>query len=251
MLFLFDVDGTLTPSRKKIDYKFSIFLSNFFLNYDCYIVTGSDKPRTVEQLGQVYNLAHMSFQCSGNQIWKGDNLIRESKWKCPDDLRALLEKHISKSNFDANYRTGYHIEERPGSINFSILGRKSSNKGRQEYIFWDEATEERERIALDITNRFPEISAVVGGETGIDIFPKNKDKQQVLDYLPKDQEILFFGDRMNMNGNDYSLAKVIENTKRGKSHHVSGWENTRDILQQIYSEAMGQDSRLRNRPGII
>lgn len=237
-IYLFDVDGTLTPSRKKIDYKFSIFLSNFFMNNDCYLVTGSDKPRTVEQLGHVYNLAKMSFQCSGNQIWKENSLVRESEWTCPDDLRSLLNSYLDKSRFDSIHRTGYHIEERPGSINFSILGRKATHRGRQEYIFWDEATEERERLSMDIMNKFPDISAVVGGETGLDIFPKGKDKQQVLDFLPRDREIHFFGDKIRRGGNDHSIAMAIERQNRGRYYDVISWENTRDILESINNSSV-------------
>ena len=57
-MFLFDVDGTLTPSRQKMDKEFSKFFSNFCKNNDVYLVTGSDRDKTVEQLGKtLYNLS--------------------------------------------------------------------------------------------------------------------------------------------------------------------------------------------------
>ena len=57
-MFLFDVDGTLTPSRKKIDKEFSKFFSNFCKNNDVYLVTGSDRAKPVYQLGEsLYNKA--------------------------------------------------------------------------------------------------------------------------------------------------------------------------------------------------
>ena len=56
--FIFDVDGTLTPSRGKIDEKFSQFFFDFCTLNHVYLVTGSDKPKTVEQIGNViYGMA--------------------------------------------------------------------------------------------------------------------------------------------------------------------------------------------------
>ena len=48
--FIFDVDGTLTPSRGKIDNDFKKFFVEFCMNNNVYLVTGSDKPKTVEQI---------------------------------------------------------------------------------------------------------------------------------------------------------------------------------------------------------
>ena len=41
--FIFDVDGTLTPSRGIIDLNFKMFFNTFCLDNDVYLVTGSDK----------------------------------------------------------------------------------------------------------------------------------------------------------------------------------------------------------------
>jgi len=44
--FLFDVDGTLTPSRKKINSQFAIWFLYFAQNNPVSLVTGSDNPKT-------------------------------------------------------------------------------------------------------------------------------------------------------------------------------------------------------------
>ena len=41
--FLFDIDGTLTPSRSVIDKDFKIFFLKWMENKSVYLVTGSDK----------------------------------------------------------------------------------------------------------------------------------------------------------------------------------------------------------------
>ena len=48
--YIFDVDGTLTPSRQKIDPEFSTFMVNFACEHDVYLVTGSDRDKTLVQV---------------------------------------------------------------------------------------------------------------------------------------------------------------------------------------------------------
>ena len=55
--FIFDVDGTLTPSRQEIDGDFAVFFGNFCAEHDVYLVTGSDKEKTIEQIGEEIYIA--------------------------------------------------------------------------------------------------------------------------------------------------------------------------------------------------
>ena len=41
-VYIFDVDGTLTPSRLKMDEEFYDFFRNWIPNHKYYLVTGSD-----------------------------------------------------------------------------------------------------------------------------------------------------------------------------------------------------------------
>mgnify|MGYP000686652846 CR=1 FL=1 len=50
--FIFDVDGTLTPSRGEIDHDFAVFFSTFCAENNVYLVTGSDRDKTIEQIGE-------------------------------------------------------------------------------------------------------------------------------------------------------------------------------------------------------
>ena len=56
--YIFDVDGTLTPSRSKIDLQFYRWFKDFATNHEVYLVTGSDREKTIEQITpEIYNLA--------------------------------------------------------------------------------------------------------------------------------------------------------------------------------------------------
>ena len=47
--YIFDVDGTLTPSRLKMDKEFAKFFRNWIANKQVYLLTGSDHDKTIEQ----------------------------------------------------------------------------------------------------------------------------------------------------------------------------------------------------------
>ena len=51
MKFIFDVDGTLTPSRRQIEPDFLQFFLDFVDNHEVYLVTGSNREKTIEQIG--------------------------------------------------------------------------------------------------------------------------------------------------------------------------------------------------------
>ena len=62
--FIFDVDGTLTPSRQEIDMDFAVFFTDFCAEKDVYLVTGSDREKTIEQVGEeIYSPAQRVYNC--------------------------------------------------------------------------------------------------------------------------------------------------------------------------------------------
>jgi len=228
--FIFDVDGTLTPSRGIIDIHFKMFFNTFCLDNDVYLVTGSDKPKTIEQIGEdTYILCKRVYQCSGCDVWEGNTNIRTTDWTLPALARTFLISCEYESKF--TIRTGNHIEERPGMVNFSVVGRNASLYERTQYVAYDTIHNERTTIAKAFNIMFPELEARPGGETGIDIAPRGSDKSQILmDFnRPEMESLVFFGDRMDEDGNDYPLK--LANYK-GKNHHVEGWQHTWEKLRE-------------------
>jgi len=226
--FVFDVDGTLTPSRGKMDYQFKAFFNTFCLVNDVYLVTGSDKEKTIEQIGETYNLAKVVYNCSGNDVYSSGVNIRSKEWTAPKELMDLMYGWLQASSFPL--RTGNHIEERPGCVNFSIVGRNATLGERKLYIKHDLENKERESIAYQINLEFPEITAKVGGETGIDIYPTGWDKGQILYDFNDFDRVIFFGDKMEQDGNDYPLASKLKHPS--KAIHVTGWKDTWEKLKE-------------------
>jgi len=227
--FIFDVDGTLTPSRQQIDLSFCVFMIKFCCKHSVYIVTGSDRQKTIDQLGlDICYRVEKVYNCSGSDVYVRDNNVYKSNWKLPDDVKRFLQDELDYSQFPL--KTGNHIEERAGGVNFSILGRNALFEEREIYREWDEIHDERIDIADRIKNQFPDLNIQIGGQTGLDI--SDSDKSQILrDFNPSD-EIHFFGDMMLEGQNDYPLAKALKDMG-GHPHHVKNWEDTRTQLSEL------------------
>ena len=228
MYYVFDVDGTLTPSRGSIDPEFCEFLISCAQKNKIVLVTGSDRDKTVEQIGlELFNLTTYSFNCAGNEVYQKGQSTYKSDWVLPDDAWLWLENELYSSEYKARY--GRHFEQRTGLLNFSVVGRKAGTTQRTAYYEWDKINNERNIIAKAFNKRFPNLTAQIGGETGIDIFPKGKDKSQILDWF--EGPICFFGDRMDPEGNDRPLAERITNDNRGASYAVRNWKDTWHYLK--------------------
>ena len=228
--FIFDVDGTLTPSRQAIDLKFAVWFRTFCRNNDVYLVTGSDRPKTLEQIGEtIYNSCKRVYNCNGNDVWEKDVNVRSNDWTLPEDAHKWLSIQLTESDF--SIRTGLHFEHRPGMVNFSIVGRNANMAERAKYCAFEEYNGERNHIAKQFNKQFLGIKATVGGETGIDIIAKGKDKRQVLDEVKEDR-VFFFGDRMDPDGNDFSLAYAVKEAG-GVAKQVKSWRDTKEILENF------------------
>jgi phosphomannomutase len=234
MKFIFDVDGTLTESRQRIDPEFKNWFENFATHNAVYLVTGSDREKTLEQVGStVYNLAIRVYNCSGSDVWEQDRNIYTKEFTISDELEASLINHLNESKFTP--KTGKHIEKRPGLVNFSIVGRNASMENRFLYRQWDEHKKEREIIAQTLSRLYQDVNFQIAGETGIDITPKGADKSQILkEFDLKNDQIFFFGDKMEPGGNDYEIGFNLAISGH-TVHQVKSWKDTWDHLKKILS----------------
>ena len=232
MIYLFDVDGTLTPSRQPIDKEFLQFFLQFCDTNDVYLVTGSDRKKTVAQIGKkLYNKCKRVYNFSGNDVYEQDTNVFTTDWKIDEEMKDHLHVELYESKFPV--RTGRHLEERPGCVNFSIVGRNAIMVEREEYVQWDKEHNERLGIAQRFNEKYSELEATVGGETGLDIAPKGNDKSQILKRYHSYDNITFFGDKTYETGNDYTLAHAIITNQCGKVYQVSNYQETWKILRSL------------------
>ena len=152
--YIFDVDGTLTPSRVTIRDEMKEYFLSFANKNKCYLVTGGDREATMRQVGEeIYNACRMVFNCCGNDVYEGELNVFKNPWTLSHEARMYLKDVLRLSNY--KQQTG------------------------------------------------------VGGETGVDIFERGKHKGQILEYFEDFDSIRFFGDRTDVQGNDYPIASRL------------------------------------------
>jgi len=236
-LYMFDVDGTLTPPRQEMTLEFWSYFKNWLKGKDVYLVSGSDLKKLTQQLPQEC-LEEVSgvFTCMGNVFYKDRKKVYENKFEYPRGLKADLNRFLQQSEYKT--KCGNHVEERVGMVNFSTLGRHADQKQRKKYHRWDIKNEERKSIASFLNEKYEgKIEVTVGGEISMDICNPGKDKAQVLEYLKdnviKDSQanITFFGDKVHKGGNDYSLARdLIQNNNKQFKCRVCAVNSYKDTL---------------------
>jgi phosphomannomutase len=241
-VFIFDVDGTLTPSRQPMTNEFQEFFKEWVKTNTFYLVTGSDIVKLQEQMCMYDIEAHGIFTCCGNEYWQPDpavhpkhcDLIYEKKFKPSEKLIKYLELELKFSPYKKQY--GNHIEDRGTLLNFSIVGRDCTQEQREDYNKYDTEKGERKRISEAIKRQFPDLDAVLGGQISIDIYPKGNDKSQVLEHIEKqheNDELIFIGDGIENGGNDYPLAHLMDGIANYNWYQTEGWKQTKLILEKL------------------
>jgi phosphomannomutase len=222
MNFVFDVDGTLTPSRQIVDSTFATWFLDFIKHNTVYFVTGSDYAKTLEQLGpEICESVAGVYSCAGNALYVAGKQVYANTFELTQEEFEFLNMLLALSAYPE--KTGQHIESRLGLYNFSVVGRSANHDQRKEYVQYDSAINERANLAKLITLKFPRLEATVAGETGIDIYLKGNDKSQIVKNV---KPFIFFGDKTEPGGNDHTISLLAD-----KCYTVSGWEETFSILK--------------------
>ena len=236
-IFMFDIDGTLTPPRLPMTEEMVEMFKGFCERNRVILVTGSDMSKVVEQVPkEIRDLVEGIYTCSGNAYTVGDEIIYENEFRPPEKLIALLEDWKNYSHYPV--KTGKHLEYRDGMLNYSTVGRNCTQQEREDYEAWDNENGERAILRERILNMFPSLDCAIGGQISIDIYPKGLDKSQSYFRVKgdnPDHAIIFCGDRLMPGGNDYPFFKAMgENQTRCHpldiAVPVSSWQDTKRFL---------------------
>ena len=248
-LYIFDIDGTLTPSRQFMTPEFAKFFDKWTDKNNYYLVTGSDMEKVKEQIPILYlERAQGIFTCCGNEfyknkLWKNEHTeeihtykVYENKFSVPQGLTDFLMDKVNNSEF--SIKTTNHIEDRGAMINFSVVGRDCTLEERQKYFEWDNKNKERKNIVDDILKSWPTLEASIGGQISIDIHDPGMDKSQIFSHIKRNyseliERYIFIGDRTMEGGNDYPLAKLINKHVIGEVFQTEGPEHTKKILEEL------------------
>ncbi len=236
MIYVFDMDGTLTPARKPMTDEFAKAFLPWLKANIAFIATGSDFAKVEEQMPKDIINAFTGIYCAmGNALWQN------GKYAYLRDIKPEVELLEDLENFRKNTKYPYtlfdnYIEKRTGALNFCVLGRNCPYEERERYTAWDSLNGERKEIQKFLSKKYPQYDFSLGGNISIDIVKKGCGKGQVANLLRQDypnEKIVFIGDRTFEGGNDYELAcalKKLDNTV------VVQVENPNQVLEYLIKE---------------
>ncbi|VEV55136.1 phosphomannomutase, putative [Plasmodium vinckei vinckei] len=234
-IFLFDVDGTLTKSRKTIEKDMVDTLLELKSKGECLLalVGGSDYKKIIEQI-QYPEIFDYIFSENGviahknNEQYFSENIVNflgESKLK---NLINYCLLYIA--NLDIPKKRGTFIELRNGIINISPIGRNCSYIDREEFCAYNSKHDILKTFRSNLINEFGKYNLAfsIGGQISIDCFPTGWDKTFCLRHIEGiSNEIYFFGDKTDIGGNDYEIF----HDKRVRGYSVTCPDDTIKVLR--------------------
>ena len=252
-IVLFDMDGTLTPPRKKMDWDIIDQLCDLQrAGFEIGILTGSDMNYVEQQCDLIFDLSPVDpfevhyLPCNGTKYYRlsnnGFNAIYEKNMRQElqeDDWRRLMQLLTSlQSSITRVHRnipmTGNFISYRGSTVNWCPIGRAANEADRTEWVLWDRRQRIRENwltIARQGLNNadLEHIIIKLGGDTSFDIYPEGWDKTFAFSNFKDYDKIYFVGDRCGKHGNDheaYLLAGEL-------GYSTTGPKETIQIIKEI------------------
>ncbi len=257
-ILLFDMDGTLTPARKKVDSKTRKMIRDLCdRGHKVCIVSGSPFDYIQEQmmLSTGWLLDEVVLMpCNGTQVYTQKDTQRKYEQTYEVTMRGYLEAHSSLTDpykelvrnilelqtyalrrYDFPV-TGNFISDRGSMINWSPVGRDASHEDRASFVLEDIKNNLRKHLCDCLRVRLDDADLrttdlALGGSTSIDIFPKGWDKTHALRHIDPSMKVWFWGDKCDPRGNDHTLWKALQSKKT--SFAVEDPADTRKIVQGL------------------
>ena len=219
-LLLFDVDGTIAESGLKMNDEIAKLLNKIKekCNIEYGIVGGGKFDKIIYQIDNKIKVDHIFSECGSiyhklnnnyDEIYKKD--IRKYKfYKEINILVKIFLKYLSKVDY---LLSGNFVDLRNGLVYLSLVGMVANEEERNNFIKLDKIYKYREEILQILQNESVrlkienDIDILLGGSVGIAIYPKEWNKIQIMETITLEQyeEIYYFGDKYEEDGNDYKL----------------------------------------------
>lgn len=211
-LVAFDLDGTLTQHKTKLDDKNRSVLEKLSQKYTLLMVGAGQCRRIFNQMNEFpidiignYGLQYAKY----NKDIKDIELVRDEVLPCNrESVTERVEMFREKYGF-TEYK-GNCVEFHPsGCVTFPILGTAADIADK---LSFDPDRSKRRKIYDEVCEAFDEYIVFVGGSSSFDMAPKPYNKYYALDLYCKEKgiahnEVVFVGDDYGLGGNDESVYK--------------------------------------------
>ncbi|TFB95918.1 HAD-IIB family hydrolase [Cryobacterium sp. HLT2-28] len=242
-LVAFDLDDTLAASKSPLDPRMAALMVRLLGAVEVCVISGGQiaqfHMQLIDNLDNVSDEAlaglHLMPTC-GTQYYRH---IEGSWTQIYAELLTDAEKASALIAVEATARElGYWesdtwgpiLEDRGSQITFSALGQAAPVAAKTA---WDPSGEKKNTLREAVQALLPDLEVRSGGSTSVDITRRGIDKAYGMNKLAaltgvSLDEMLFVGDRLDENGNDYPV-KVLG----VECVAVGGWEDTAAFLETL------------------
>lgn len=214
-LIVFDLDGTLAPSKSPIDGEMATLLAGLLAVVKVAIISGGDwrqfETQVLARLPASAPLSGLSIlPTSGTTFYQyrdgwqklySEDLSDAQK----QQIVAAIDAAVASTGFAATKTWGETIEDRGSQITYSALGQEAPLDQKSQ---WDPDFSKRQKIKALLDVALPDFSVRLGGTTSIDVTLPGIDKAYGIRKLEKIlgvavAEMIYVGDALFPGGNDY------------------------------------------------
>ena len=247
-LLAFDLDDTLAPSKSPLDPRMIDLLATLLGEVQVCVISGGQfaqfSSQIIERLpnldADTLSRLHLMPTC-GTQYYRyestADNATPAWTQVYAENLTeteksaalTAVEKCARELGYWESETWGPILEDRGSQITFSALGQGAPVAAKTA---WDPTGVKKNTLREAVQALLPDLEVRSGGSTSVDITRRGIDKAYGMTKLaeitdiPFD-EMLFIGDRLDPDGNDYPVKALGVPT-----HAVTGWEDTAGFLDQ-------------------
>jgi phosphomannomutase len=219
-LIVFDLDGTLAPSKSPLDaemasllgglldiVKIAVISGGAWLQFQTQLLSHLAVGSRLENLSLLPTCGTRFYRFNGTwQSLYAEDIAANDREK----IVHALNEALNQSGFRAKKHWGDLIEDRGSQITLSALGQQAPLDEKKN---WDPDFEKRKKIKTILMPLIPGFSIQLGGTTSIDITRPGIDKAYGIKKLHETlgitiADMIFIGDALFPGGNDYPAKQA-------------------------------------------
>lgn len=220
----FDLDGTLTEHRTKLDINNKKILDKLSEKYKLIMFGAGKANRIFEQMNEYpidiignYGMQYFKYNFETKKL---DVIFNKEIPINKNEIEKRVIYLRNKYNY-TNFKGDSVEYHDSGCITFPLLGKSADIK---EKLIFDPDKKKRRYMYNEVKNLFPEYTTFIGGSSSFDFAPQPYNKLYAIENYAKDnnykkEEILYVGDDYKEGGNDEDVYKsdfnfqIIDNYK--------------------------------------
>jgi phosphomannomutase len=241
-MFVFDLDDTLAPSKSPMPDAMAEALSALLERALVAIISGGRFEQFQAQViarldlpNEAYARLHLMPTCGTTYFrWEDQNWKRvyfeELSPTDKAEIQEVLATGARELGLVESKTWGETLEDRGSQITLSALGQSAPVEAKAA---WDPDGVKKSKLRAYAAERLPAFEVRSGGSTSIDVTRKGIDKAYGIDKLVSYtglamSDMLFIGDRLDVDGNDYPVLR-----HGVRSVQVEDWHDTVTFVERM------------------